>query len=103
MRDEPFYHQDDPTEPVRKSLPPYSDQQDKKMIIGSFQDTPKQSERKPYHYPSPSQYADQAKTYQQSQQPYPVQNRAQGNMPGRNANAQPYPYSQPGQQLPPGG
>jgi len=91
MRDEPFYHQDDPTEPVRQSLPPYGDQQGKKMIIGSFQ------------YPPPSQYADQSKTYQQSQQPYPVQNRAPGNMPVRNSNAQPYPYSQPGQQLPPGG
>ncbi len=104
MRDESYYHQDDPTEPVRQSPPPYGDQQGNKLIIGGFQNTPKQTERKPYQYPPPSQYAEQPKAYQpQPQQSFPVQNRAPENLPVRNPNAQPNPYSQPGQQLPPGG
>jgi polyisoprenyl-teichoic acid--peptidoglycan teichoic acid transferase len=74
MRDEPYYHQDDSTEPIRQ----------------------------PYHYPPSSQYVDRPAAYQQPQSSYPVQNRAPGNMPAAD-NARPYAYPQAGRQLPPGG
>lgn len=108
MRNEPYYNQDDPTEPVRPPLPPNGGQQGDKLILGSFQDASRRSERKPYQYPPPSQNVDKANVYQ-PQRPlpsFPVQNIVPGNMPVRNGNAQQYssyPYSQPGQQLPPGG
>jgi len=102
MRNEPYYHQDDPTEPVRQPSPPNGGQQGDKLILGSFQDASRRPERKPYQYPPPAPYVDKPGAYQQPQPPFPVQK----SIPVRNGNAHPYssyPYSQPGQQFPPGG
>src|SRR6266567_278555 len=79
MRDEPYYHQDDSTEPIRQPSPPYGDQQDNKWILG---DASKRTNRQPYHYPPSSQYVDR---------------------PPAADNARPYAYPQAGRQLPPGG
>src|SRR5213592_5085755 len=63
MRNEPYYHQDDPTEPVRQPSPPNGGQQGDKLILGSFQDASRRPERKPYQYPPPAPYVDnQART-----------------------------------------
>lgn len=99
MRDEPYYHQDDSTEPIRQPSPPYGDQQDNKWVLG---DASKRTNRQPYHYPPSSQYVDRPAAYQQPQSSFPVQNRAPGNMPAAD-NARPYAYPQAGRQLPPGG
>src|SRR6266700_2453064 len=102
MRNEPYYHQDDPTEPVRQPSPPNGGQQGDKLILGSFQDASRRPERKPYQYSPPAPYVDKPGAYQQPQPPFPVQK----SIPVRNGNAHPYssyPYSQPGQQFPPGG
>ena len=100
MRDEPYYNQDDPTEPVRLPSPSNGGQQGNKLILGGFQDVSRQPERKSYQYPPPSQYVDKSSAYQPPQSPrpsFPVQNRMPGNMPVWNGNAQQYPYQQPGQ------
>jgi LCP family protein required for cell wall assembly len=103
MPDKPFYYQDnpdDPTEPLRQHGSQQKGQQGDKLVIGSFQDQPKRPERKPYQYP-PRQAVDQPTAYQQPQQSAsPGQQVSPGRMPGpainRNANAQQYPYQQPG-------
>ncbi len=79
MRDEPYYHQDDSTEPIRQPSPLYGDQQDNKWILG---DASKRTNRQPYHYPPSSQYVDR---------------------PPAADNARSYAYPQAGRQLPPGG
>ncbi len=67
MSDDPYYHQDDATEPIRHSPPPTRDQQGK-MILGSFQDNQPQPGRQPYQNPI-SQNAQQQPS---QQQPYRV-------------------------------
>ena len=53
MRDDPFYHQDDPTDPIRPPSPSQKNQRGNKLILGSFRDpqAQRQPERKPYQYP----------------------------------------------------
>lgn len=50
MKDDPYYSQDDPTEPIRHPTPPAQDQQGK-MIIGGFQNNQPQPGRRPYQNP----------------------------------------------------
>lgn len=89
MKDDPYYYQDDPTEPIHHSPPPAPDQQGK-MILGSFQDNQPQSGRRPYQnplsqnpqqqpYPSPQSRQQVPPTQQQY---YPQQN--QQRYPGNN-------------------
>lgn len=56
MRDDPFYHQDDPTEQVPYPSNPSNPQRDQqgKLIIGGFQDNQNQQrpERRPYQNPA---------------------------------------------------
>jgi len=89
MSDNSYSYQDDPTEPVRPSSYPSQAPQDKKLVIGNFQDAQKRQERGPYQYPPPQQGA-------------PVQFWQQGaqggsTMPASNPNSPSYPYQQPGQ------
>ncbi|HVB20964.1 MAG TPA: LCP family protein [Ktedonobacteraceae bacterium] len=48
MNDNPYYHQDEPTEPTNRRPPT---PQQGKLIIGSFKDAPKPADRKPYQNP----------------------------------------------------
>ncbi len=104
MRDEPYYHQDDPTEPIRQSSFPQQDQPgNKKLVLGGFQDASQRPERRPYQYPPPS-HVDQPNAHSQNQQQqpsFPVQNR----QPAKNSHAGQFPnsYPQAGQQIPPAG
>ncbi len=95
MTDNPYAHQDDPTEPTirRPPTPPQQEQQGK-LIIGSFQDAPKPINRKPYQYPHGS--------YQQSRQPgQPGQSGQQGQPGWQNQPIQPQPGTyQSRQQVP---
>ncbi len=84
MRDDPYYYQDDPTEPIRHSPSPAPDQQGK-MIIGSFQDNQPQPGRRPYQNPQQQPYPSQPTRQQMppnQQQYYPQQN--QQRYPGNN-------------------
>ena len=93
MRNEPYNNQDDPTDPVRHSSAPQQGRQGDKLILGSFQDPSKRSERRPYQYPYSSypqagQQASLGGAYTPPQYP---------NTPGVQRN----PYPQQGQ-MPPG-
>jgi len=93
MRNEPYNNQDDPTDPVRHSSAPQQGRQGDKLILGSFQDPSKRSERRPYQYPYSSypqagQQASPGGAYTPPQYP---------NTPGAQRN----PYPQQGQ-MPPG-
>src|SRR2546421_4661791 len=93
MRNEPYNNQDDPTDPVRHSSAPQQGRQGDKLILGSFQDPSKRSERRPYQYPYSSypqagQQASPGGAYTPPQYP---------NTPGVQRN----PYPQQGQ-MPPG-
>jgi polyisoprenyl-teichoic acid--peptidoglycan teichoic acid transferase len=84
MSDNPYYHQDDPTEPIRHSTPPAHDQQGK-MIIGRFQDNQPQPGRRPYQNPQQQPYPSPQARQQvppAQQQYYPQQN--QQRYPGNN-------------------
>lgn len=104
MRDEPYYHQDDPTEPIRRSSFPQQDKQGhKKLVLGGFQDASQRPDRGPYQYPAPS-HVDQSNAHSQNQQQqpsFPIQNR----QPAKHSNAGQYPnsYPQAGQHIPPAG
>src|SRR5947209_7879547 len=87
MRDEPYYHQNDPTEPIRQySSPPQNQQGNKKLILGGFQDASQRPDRRPY--PQMGQQTPPVGAYSPAQYP---------NNPG----VQRYPYTQPGRM--PGG
>lgn len=92
MRNEPYNNQDDPTDPVRHSSAPQQGRQGDKLILGSFQDPSKRSERRPYQYPYSSypQAGQQASPGGAYTPQYP-------NTPGVQRN----PYPQQGQ-MPPG-
>ena len=92
MRNEPYNNQDDPTDPVRHSSAPQQGRQGDKLILGSFQDPSKRSERRPYQYPYSSypQAGQQASPGGAYTPQYP-------NTPGAQRN----PYPQQGQ-MPPG-
>lgn len=126
MADNPFYHQDEPTEPVNRRAPQQGQQG--KLVLGGFQNSqnpqnpqnppnaPKQTSRRPYQYPygstpQPGQQGRPA-TYQQRQQAgaqnqgaqptvyQQQQNQRVGNevpAPAAVPDAQQYPYRQPGQ------
>lgn len=118
MADNSYYHQDDPTQPVNRRQPqppqpqqPQQPQQQNgqgKLVLGGFQNTPKQPARKPYQYPygSPPQ-PGQARTQNQGGQPtiYPQRqqvppNQSVGNeapAPTATPGVQQYPNHQPGQ------
>src|SRR5205823_10422906 len=89
MRNEPYNNQDDPTDPVRHSSATQQGRQGDKLILGSFQDPSKRSERRPYQYPYSSypqagQQASPGGAYTPPQYP---------NNPGAQRN----PYPQQGQ------
>lgn len=93
MRDDPYYNQDDPTEPIRNPSPPQQNPQGK-MIIGSFEDNQQPPTRRPYQ--NPAQYQQNQQNQQYSQQP--PTNRYQP--PQQYPAAQPQYYNQ--QQAPAG-
>ncbi len=92
MSDNPYYHQDDPTEPTQRRPPTPPQEQQGKLILGNFNDAPKPGGRKPYYYPHGSN------------QPPAQQGRfGQPGQPGMNQQGQPAPQNQrfqPGQQQP---
>ena len=104
MRDDPYYHKDDPTEPIRYPSKPANPQQDQqgKLIIGGFQDNQNKQrpERRPYQNP-----AAQSSYPQQAHQPPPTQPAWQQVPSGGNAgvNQQPYYQQQNNQQAYQGG
>lgn len=70
MSDNPYYHQDEPTEPTNRRPPTPQPGQQGKLIIGSFKDAPQSGERKPYQYPhGPNQPPVQQGQPGQYQQP----------------------------------
>src|SRR5438270_10534133 len=96
MKDDPFYHQDDPTDPIRPPSSSQKNQRGNKLILGSFRDpqAQRQPERKPYQYPQ--QNVNQPGMYPQ-QQPVPPDQRVPpggGPTPAVNPNAPQYPYRQ---------
>ncbi len=107
MSDNPFFSLDEPTEPIPPSASQQPDQQSNKLRIGNFQDTQRNTERKPYQFPQqPPQ--PQPQNWQPSPgrpgsvppNQYPRQQAPSSNVPTPtvNPNAQPYPYrQQPGQ------
>lgn len=114
MTDNPYAHQDDPTEPTIRRPPTPPQGQQGKLIIGSFQDGPNSGNRKPYQYPHGSNLQSgqsgqpgwqnrpvqsQAGTYQSRQQlPQNQQIPAVAPVPPTSApNGPQYPYHQPGQ------
>ena len=106
MRDDPFYHQDDPTDPIRPPSSSQKNQRGNKLILGSFRgaQAQRQPERKPYQYPQ--QNVNQPGMYPQ-QQPVPPDQRVPpggGPTPAVNPNAPQYPYRQaeagPGNAIP---
>src|SRR5438270_8282202 len=92
MRDDPFYRQDEPTDPIRPPTPSQQNQQGEKLILGNFRDRQAQQrpERKAYQYPR-QQNVDRPPVYPQRQAVPP------GWSPAVNPNAPQYPYHQPGQ------
>jgi len=91
MTDNPYAHQDDPTEPTIRRPPTPPQGQQGKLIIGSFKDVPNPINRKPYQYPHGP--------YQQSGQP--GQSGQQGQPGWQNQPIQPQPGTyQSRQQLP---
>ncbi len=101
MNDDQYYHQDDPTEPTNRRPPTPPQGQQGKLIIGSFKDAPKPTERKPYYYPHgpnrpPAQQGQpgQPGMYQQGQ-PAPQNQRFQPAQQQQRPDAYP-----PRQQLP---
>ena len=106
MTDNPYAHQDDPTEPTIRRPPTPPQGQQGKLIIGNFSDAPKPAERQPNRYPQgqpnwqnqpvrPAQVPPQARprTYQPGQQ-LPQNQVAPPSAP----NGPQYPYRQPDQQ-----
>src|SRR5437764_9378507 len=98
MRDDPFYHQDEPTDPIRPPSSSQKNQRGNKLILGSFRgaQAQRQPERKPYQYPQ--QNVNQPGMYPQ-QQPVPPDQRVPpggGPTPAVNPNAPQYSYRQPG-------
>ncbi len=71
MTDNPYSHQDDPTEPTIRRPPTPPQGQQGKLIIGNFSDAPLPAERRPYQYPDGSvpQQGQQGQpgTYRQGQ------------------------------------
>lgn len=101
MRDDSYYNQDDPTEPIRNPSSPQQNPQGK-MIIGGFQDNQQPPTRQPYQNPAqnpqhpqhpqqpPIYHYPQPQQYPQSQQPQPPAGYGyQGD-----ASAQPQYYNQ---------
>ncbi|MEO6891373.1 MAG: LCP family protein [Ktedonobacteraceae bacterium] len=96
MSNTPYYPADEPTQPTKWSDLPGPERNDQgKLVIGSFQDTPKNPsrERKPYQYPQQQypQYPQQPPAY--PQQPQRQQYPQQPDTPPRDPA---YPYQQPG-------
>src|SRR5579863_5259877 len=102
MNDNPYYHQDDPTEPTLRRPPEPQKEQQGKLIIGNFKDAPRPTARKPYYYPHSS---NQPPT-QQGQYGQPGQSRQpgtyqQGQRAPQNQRVQPsQPQAQPGTYAP---
>ena len=103
MRDDPYYSQDDPTEPIRPPSSPQQQNPQGKMILGGFQDNQQPPTRRPYqnpaqYSPQPQQYPQYPKPSQQPPanqypQPQPQANYREFGYPG-NALAQPQYYNQ---------
>ena len=95
MSDNPYNHQDDPTEPTIRRPPTPEQGQQGKLIIGSFKDAPKPTDRKPYQY-------SQGQNQPPAQQGHPGQ-PGQSWQPGGYQQGQPAPQNQrfqPPQQQP---
>src|SRR5438874_13632979 len=100
MRDDPFYRQDDPTDPIRPPTPSQQGHQGHKLILGSFQDRQAQQRPDRIAYQNPwQQNVDRPPIYPQRQPVPPGQQvpPAWGPAPAVNPNAPQYPYRQPGQ------
>ena len=74
MSDNSYYREDEPTEPTRRRPPNQQPQpgQQGKLVLGSFNNSPEPSERRPYQYPhSPNQQQGQSwQPPQQRRDPY---------------------------------
>src|SRR5947209_8224343 len=107
MRDDPFYYQNDPTDPIRPPNPSqqgYQEHQGNKLILRDIQDrqTQQRPERRAYQNPR-QQNVDRPPVYPQGQPVPPGQHLPPawgpggGSAPAVNPNAPQYPYHQPGQ------
>ena len=111
MRDNPYYNQDDPTEPIQPPSVSRPQQDNKKLVLGGFQEAAKRPEKKPYHYPhAPSSQTNQPNGYPQHSQysaisavstvitSWPNGTTSKDPNGGQYSNS---PYPQAGQQIPP--
>src|SRR5947208_15369663 len=99
MRDDPFYRQDDPTDPIQPPNPSQQGYQGNKLILGSFQDRQAQQRPDRIAYQNPwQQNVDRPPIYPQRQPVPPGQQvpPAWGPAPAVNPNAPQYPYRQIG-------
>src|SRR5436190_6740605 len=104
MRDDPFYRQNDPTDPIRPPTPSQQGHQGNKLILGSFQDRQAQQRPDRIAYQNPRQQNvhrppvyPQRQPVQPGQQVPPAWGPGAGPTPAVNPNAPQYPYRQPGQ------